>query len=223
MESVVYIDNLTGLVDDPGLYLQLDDDDDSALPFVEGSGDKLRRYHVTLAAIQGLNLLPRVYNASVRLGDYEARTDEDQILTAFPFRWNGLRESSLNSGGGFLRGIIGHTALAPDNTLEIIQGEAKTILFAIEPNGRFDLDVFEEITVKFADPDGTVVTKTEDDGAVERVTQEYDIQVIRCTLDEDDTRELTGGLLHIEIAFDSQKVRMSHAMRIAEELGDDAS
>jgi hypothetical protein len=120
------------------------------------------------------------------------------------------------SGGGTLQAKIGEASLAPSKFLEIIQGEEKIITFVVEADGRFDLASAGSISVKLADPFGNVVTKT--NANIDRVAEELDVQVFRTTLSPLETATLRGGLLRIEIAFDDQKARLTHALKMVAAL-----
>lgn len=229
--------NDTGL----DLYLQFDDSADTRIPFVEGTADKLRRYVVTQEDVVSAGVAAGTWNPSVRFGDYTDPQDDDLIVGGYEIKWTGtgevefslsqedidymagelstaIAEQGLPSGGGTLSARIGIISLTSQDFLEIVQGEQKTITLIVEAHGRFDLASFNAITVKLADVEGTVITKTEGDGSIVRVCEEYDVQVIRCTLTDSDTSQLTEGLLQIEIAFDDQKARLTHSLKILETL-----
>lgn len=217
MDAQVFYSNESGLVDDPGLYLQFDDINDTAVPYTEGTGNKQRRYFVTNQQLIDAGLPYGLYCSTIRLGDYQNRQDSDEILTAINFKWDGSKEVSNNSGGGVLSGRIGIGSLTSNNYLEVVQGEQKTITFVVEALGRFSQAVADSIVVKFADSAGTVITKIED-GAIERVCQELDVQILRCTLSNTDTTSLEAGLMQIEISFDLQKANLSQTMKIIEQI-----
>jgi hypothetical protein len=222
-DAIVHFNNETGLVTVPGLFVQFDDAADIRIPFVEGTGAKLRRYLISNTDIQDSLLVSGNYNVTVRLGDWEDLGDEGEIIDAFPFNWNGLSEIISNSGGGILFARIGIVSLTSQDFLEIIQGEQKVITFIVEAHGRFVTQSFGEIVVKIADAAGTVITKTEDDSAVVRVCEELDVQVLRCTLSEEDTALLVAGLTQIEIAFDNQKSRLTHSLKVIEQIIEEGS
>jgi hypothetical protein len=131
-----------------------------------------------------------------------------------------VEAATLDSGGGTLRAMIGTSSLSSDDFLEIIQGESKVITFIVEAVGRFLKDNFDLITVKFADVAGTTVQKSEDDidAPIERICEAGDVQVIRCHLAPEDTISLVEGMIKIEIAFDTQKARLSHSLKIVEDI-----
>lgn len=121
-----------------------------------------------------------------------------------------------SSGGGILSARIGYSSLTPDEFLEIIQGEEKTITFVVEADGRFEQESATEIRVGFRCPEGNTIIKEDDD--IERVCEAFDVQVIRTTLTPNETYELTEGLLRMEIAFDAQKAGLTRAIKIVEGL-----
>lgn len=86
----------------------------------------------------------------------------------------------------------------------------------MEAKGRFVQPEAEEITVKFRDPKKVVQTVEGD--AIERVTEELDIQVFRATLTAIQTAAMSSGLSVIEIAFDSQKTVITHAVNVLEAI-----
>lgn len=120
------------------------------------------------------------------------------------------------SGGGVLNARIAYSSLAPDEFLEIIQGEEKLLTFIVEADGRFDSASANLISVKIKDPTGETVNKTNDD--ITRVTEELDIQVFRTTLTTSETNSLSGGLARIEIVLDTQKAVLTHAVKVIESL-----
>jgi hypothetical protein len=120
------------------------------------------------------------------------------------------------SGGGILHAKIASSSLNPDEFLEVIQGEEKILTFIVEADGRFDNATAEEISVKLADTKGNSVVLEDID--VERITEELDIQVFRVTLTPEQTASLEGGLLRIQISFDTQKAILTHSMKIREAL-----
>jgi len=213
----IYYDNDTGL----SLYLQFDDNFDTALPFVEGIGAKTRRYTIDDQMIINSGLIPGSYYPTIRVGDYQIRSSGDPIKEARKYNWNGKTETLASlSGGGVLLAQIGIVSLTTSDFLEIVQGEEKIITFIVQAHGRFDTDVFGNIIVKLKDPAGTVITKTELDGSIERVCQAFDVQVIRCILSPEDTTLLVAGLLQIELMFDNQKARLTHSLKVLDQIID---
>ncbi len=153
-------------------------------------------------------------------------TDEEKAGTKFLFTavsaTSGVRAIvgpafyAQPSGGGVINGRIAYSSLAPDEFLEIIQGEEKVLTFIVEADGRFDQAEADSISIKLKDPAGNTVSKN--NSTITRVTQELDVQVFRVTLDADDTSALAEGLLRIEIALDTQKTVVTHALKIIEAL-----
>ncbi|MEO0249733.1 MAG: hypothetical protein ABIN58_09425, partial [candidate division WOR-3 bacterium] len=76
----------------------------------------------------------------------------------------------------------------------------------------------ELITVKIKDVKKNLVVKreTDPDNPIQRVAQELDVQVLRCTLLPEDTEDLVSGIVKIEISFDNQKAILSYAMKVLE-------
>jgi hypothetical protein len=211
-EVAVYYDNRTGL----GLYYQLDDDDDSCFAFEEGVDGKLRRYSVLADVLIAVGIPRKLYYGTVREGDPDNPQDDDDILGLIPLDWDGEAENRSQSGGGILAARIGVAQLTPEEYLEVVQGEAKTITFIVEAKGRFLQAVADEITVKLQDV--KKVTQTVTDDQIERVTQELDIQVFRANITAVQTAALEPGLVIVEIAFDNQKTVLTHALKVLQEI-----
>lgn len=122
------------------------------------------------------------------------------------------------SGGGVLHARIGELpAEVVQDYYEIVQGEEKTLTFIVVAVGRFQLAEAETIICKFADYKNNVIAKTED-GSIQRVCQELDVQVLRCSLTADDTASLLPGLARVEISFDQQKAALHHSVKVIESL-----
>ena len=121
-----------------------------------------------------------------------------------------------SSGGGSLEGKLADSSLINKKYVDIIQGEEKILTFIVQANGRFVNAEPTDITVKFTDSgkgsNKVIITKV--NGQVTRITEEYDIQVFRVTLDPEDTEDLKTGNVTIDISFDNQKCRIEQAMRI---------
>ena len=218
MDLFIYYDNNTGLE----LYLQFDDATPTRIPFIEGVGSKLRRYVISEQDVIDSGLVSGQWSPTVRVGDMDYPLDDDPIKAILPIKWSGLKEVTNQTGGGILNAQIGVVSLTDQDYLEIIQGERKIITFIVEAHGSFITDIFDIITIKIKDAAATVITKAEDDDydpdAIMRVCQELDVQVLRCTLSEEDTLLLTEGLVHIEIAFDNQKARLTHSLKIIDRI-----
>lgn len=212
---IVHYNNSAGL----DLYVQFDNDTKLKLPLVPDVTDT-KMYILLDASIVDAGLSAGTYNPCVKQGDYENPDVDDFIISSFSFKWDGASEASQDvlSGGGTLNARIGTVSLSELDYLEIVQGEQKVITFIVEAHGRFVTDSFGSIVVKIADPEGTVITKTEDDDSVIRVCEALDVQVLRCVLSEQDTAALTAGLCKIEIAFDSQKARLTHSIKILDAI-----
>jgi hypothetical protein len=117
------------------------------------------------------------------------------------------------TGGGTLKGKVSASSCLPSEYMEIIQGEEKVITFIVEAEGRFDLASAGQVRAAIQDPAGTTIIKNDSD--IERVCEQLDVQVIRVTLDAEDTQQLSSGLLKIELAFDAQKCRITQAVRVS--------
>lgn len=128
---------------------------------------------------------------------------------------------TTKSGGGVLTARIGISQLNRSKFLEIIQGEEKDLTLIVEAEGRFDLESASEITVTLADPSGNKITKADED--ITRVCEELDVQVIRLTLEEDETSILTSGLCIIEVSFDGQKAQLKQSLKIIESIAEQTS
>lgn len=137
----------------------------------------------------------------------------------------------LKTGGGTMSARVSISSVAPNKFLEIIQGEERVITFLVESEtGSFFEATPDFISVKIADPKGNVIFKEEIledeetsesealDSPITRVTQELDVQVFRLRLDPEDTLQLTGGLARIEIAIGTQKARLTHAIKMVEQI-----
>lgn len=214
MGDVIVHYNTPGLTD---LFVQFDDDADTAVPLVAGTGLKANRYAVTGQQLIDAELDAGVYSPTIKEGDYTNPSIDDQVIDAVEFDWNGTGIVTSKTGGGVLNAHVGVSALNQQDFLEIIQGEAKIVTIVVEANGRFDTDVFTSISVKVSDPLNAVRTITNEN--IERVTQELDVQVIRCTLSALDTAALSEGVLQIEISFDSQKARLTQAVKMIKTIG----
>ncbi len=202
---VIYADS--GL----SIFLQVDDEANSRLAYVPGTGLKANRYEITKTAFDGLELPDGVYNPVAAVGDIEDTGTNGSFITSYE-----IAIPEVGSGGGVVSVRIGVASLTPEEYLEIVQGEQKTITFIAEAKGRFNQAVADEITVKFRDPKKVVQTVEGD--AIERVTQELDIQVFRGTLTSEQTLAMAPGLSLIEIAFDEQKATASYAVNILEAI-----
>lgn len=134
----------------------------------------------------------------------------------FDLRGSDSGSSDAKSGGGIIHARIAYNSLAPDEYLEIIQGEEKILTFIVEADGRFDLAEAIAISVKLADPTGTAIVKN--NASITRVTEELDVQVFRVTLTSANTLALTEGLLRIEISIDSQKAVLTHTLKVIKAL-----
>lgn len=214
MEPIVHYSNETGA----DLYAQFDDEDNTTISLTEGE-DQPRRYAITAEEIADAGIQRGFYNVSIRVGlggDYA--DDADQIIAVQELDWSGVNRLRNDSGGGILSARIGIVSLTSSDFLDVVQGEEKSITFIVEAHGRFITDVFEAIVVKMQDADGTTITKTEEDNSIVRVCEALDVQVIRCVLSEEDTESLVAGLLQIELAFDSQKARLTHSLRIIDQI-----
>lgn len=137
----------------------------------------------------------------------------------------------LKTGGGTMSARVSISSVAPNKFLEIIQGEERVITFLVESEtGSFFEASPDFISVKIQDPKGNVVFKEEiledpetseseaTDSPITRVTEELDVQVFRLRLDPEDTLQLTGGLARIEIAIGNQKARLTHAIKMVEQI-----
>jgi hypothetical protein len=233
-DVIVIYSNDAGL----DLYVQFDDDeiDPTIIQMIEGEDFFLRRYVVTEVELANAGLAAGSYHPSIRSGELEYYSDEDSILTAFDFVWDGANVIDSNqeildaveainvqieshSGGGVLNARIAYSSLTPEDFLQIVQGEEKLITFIVEATGRFISQSCTNIVVKFADAAGTVVIKDEyESGDLERVTEELDVQILRCLLSASETASLVAGLLIIEIAFDNQKARLTHSLNLLEQI-----
>jgi hypothetical protein len=127
---------------------------------------------------------------------------------------------TLKSGGGVLHARVGELpAEIIQNFYEIVQGETKTLTFIVVAVGRFEVAECDAIVCKFADTTNNVVVIEEDDyGNIQRVCQELDIQVIRCTLSSEQTASLTPGMLRAEISFDQQKAALHYTLKMIEQI-----
>lgn len=192
------------------IFLLFDDDDATAIPFTASSDP--RRYEITKQDIIDSELEDGIWHPSARVGDYQDQTGDEPISAAFTYTWPNI----TSSGGGTLNGRIGAASLTQSNYLEIIQGEEKTVTFIVEADGRFVTDVFDSISVKIMDSAGTVVSIA--NSAIERVCQQLDVQVFRCTLSEVQSASLLDGVAQIEVSFDSQKARLTQAVNIIKQI-----
>jgi hypothetical protein len=220
------------------LYVQFDDDAESPLliQLYEGEEGFLRRYVATTEDLVTGGLVAGTYYPSIREGVVEYASEEDQIFESFDFVWDGTNvvdsgqeildaveainvQIESHSGGGVLNARIAYSSLTPEDFLQIVQGEEKLITFIVEATGRFASQSCTNIVVKFADAAGTVVIKDEyESGDIERVTEELDVQILRCLLSASETASLVAGLLIIEIAFDNQKARLTHSLNLLEQI-----
>lgn len=137
-----------------------------------------------------------------------------KAILALKFKPESLTE--VKSGGGILHARIAGGSLSPEKYLEIIQGEEKVITFIVEADGRFDNAVATSIEVRIQDPRGNKVYIG--NANIERVCEQLDIQVIRATITEMASLSLIQGIAKIEISFDDQKARLSHALKIIEDI-----
>lgn len=197
------------------MFLQFDDEANSRVAFTAGMGLQNKRYSVAKSVVDALELDKGVYHPIACVGDIEDTSTTGEIVENFELV---LPVSTSVSGGGILSARIGVVSLTSNDYLEIIQGEEKIVTIIIEAHGRFDTEQFDSISVKMADTEGNTVEKTEEDESIERVCEALDVQVIRCTLSPDDTASLVDGLLQIEITLDSQKARLTHALKVLEQI-----
>lgn len=104
----------------------------------------------------------------------------------------------------------------PAKFLEIVQGEQKTIMFVVDPDGVFASASATAISVTFTDSSGSKIVIP--NGSISRLLQRVDIQVLQATLGTPDTAALVDGIVRIEIAFDSEKARLSYSLKIVKAL-----
>lgn len=115
-----------------------------------------------------------------------------------------------------LNARIGASSIYPNEYLEIIQGEEKELTFIVESDDGFVDSTPTTITAKFEDPEGNKVTIS--NGSVVRVCEDSYVQVIRLTLSPANTNTLVGGVIKIELSFDSQKAILTHSMKVVERI-----
>lgn len=211
-EVSVYYDNASALA----LYLQLDDDDNTKLAFTEGTVNRLRRYVVTSDQLVDADISAGKYYPTIRQGDINDPQSTDPILDVQTLVWSGSGEATNNSGGGVLFAQIGVLALAPDEFYEVVQGENKVITFVVGVKGRFQQAIATDISVKLRDIKKDSQTVTND--AINRVTQELDIQVFRATITAIQTAALNPGLIQVEISLDDQKTVLTHSLKLLEAI-----
>lgn len=121
-----------------------------------------------------------------------------------------------DAGGGVLMAEINNSTLTPDEYLDIVQGEDKIVTFITTVKGRFIDATPTNITVQFRDTKKHVITVPNSE--IERVCEEFDVQVFRAHLTPIQTATLVGGLAIIEITIDTQKAILKHSLRIIEDI-----
>jgi hypothetical protein len=122
----------------------------------------------------------------------------------------------VTTGGGLsFTAYVGTFDPNPQVT-DIVQGEAKTITVAVQARGTFVDSTPTDITVKFSDEDGNVVTVENED--ITRITENDTFQIIRFVVPEEGTEELTPGMATMEVSIDSEKVQIPDAIRIVKAL-----
>jgi hypothetical protein len=202
----------------PGVYALLLDED---MDITDGLSTEEVTVHITHAGMFSITRSYELYNP-VPLTQEQIDGIAEEIIEAI----NELGvNTNIKTSGGTFHAQISNSSLHPRKYLEIIQGEEKIITFIVEPlSGLFDQATPEFLEVKIADPLGTLVTITDasgsdsDSGELERLTQELEVQVFRITLTSDDTRVLSSGVAKIEITIDTQKARLTQALKVVEEL-----
>lgn len=94
-------------------FLQFDDADDTRVPFVEGTGNKVGRYTITNEALVTAELPADTYYPTVRWGDYTDLDEQGDLRNSFTFQWNGLAETTGNAPAAQRPVADDFTALIP--------------------------------------------------------------------------------------------------------------